>query len=830
MNKPKKPKVRDPHSKREAAKYSNPIPSREFILEQLQAAGRPLDHSELTEILELADPESIEALRRRLVAMERDGQLIRDRRKAYGSVDKMDLLRGRVQGHKDGFGFFIPQQGGEDLFLHSKQMQKVFDGDEVLVRESGTGYRGKREGIIVEVLKRNTPQIVGRYYQEQGTHFVRPENTRINQDILIALGDQGKAESGQYVVVEVTRHPDRKLPPAGRVVNVLGDHLAPGMEIDVAIRSHNIPFVWPIDVTRETKRLPVEVDEKDKTHRVDLRKLPFVTIDGEDARDFDDAVYCEKLSKSKGEGWRLWVAIADVSSYVAPGSALDQEAQLRSNSVYFPDYVVPMFPEALSNGLCSLNPNVDRLCMVCEMSVSKSGVVTNYEFYEAVIHSHARLTYTTVGEMLAGQESQNSEVREKHKSLIGHIDQLHQLYLSFRRARDKRGAIEFETVETRIEFDENRKISQIVPVVRNDAHKLIEECMLAANVCAAGFLQQHELPGLYRVHEGPTDQKLENLRDFLSELGLIMLGGEKPTPEHYQQVMDQIAERPDAHLIQVMLLRSLRQAVYQPQNEGHFGLNYPAYAHFTSPIRRYPDLLMHRALRHIIRSRKTSDSVRRVKGAKVIAKKDIYPYDIQALLQLGEHCSLTERRADEATRDVVNWLKCEYLQDHVGDEFGGVVTAVTGFGLFVELFDLYVEGLVHITSLPRDYYHFEQAHQRLVGENSRRVFRLGDELRVQVARVDLEERKIDFELIESKSSKTKRLTKKEAERSAKTADRKRGGKDKGKGGEKGSGKGSGKGRSKKTKKDGVAKNKKPKAKSTTANKSGSKKRTKRKGQ
>ncbi|MGQ9425554.1 ribonuclease R [Gilvimarinus sp. F26214L] len=776
----------DPHAEREAERYENPIPSREYILEQLKEAGSPLTHEDLCERLKLSDPESVEALRRRLIAMDRDGQLHRDRRRAYGPVDKMNLLRGTVQGHKDGFGFFIPQTGGDDLYLTFRQMQKVFDGDEVLVRPAGVGFKGKREAVIVEVLARNTSEVVGRYYKENGIKFVRPDNPRLTLDVLLPPEEPVEAEDGQYVVAEIVQQPDRKHPPVGRISQILGDHMAPGMEIDVAVRSHGIPHVWPSDVHVQTDAIGEEVPEEHKQHRVDLRHLPFVTIDGEDARDFDDAVYCE--TKRLG-GWRLWVAIADVSSYVEPDSPLDREARKRGTSVYFPDHVVPMLPEALSNGLCSLNPEVDRLVLVCEMTVSRSGRLTGYKFYEAVIYSHARLTYNKVWQMVQERhEDGPGHLRTQYKQVVRHVDQLHALYLAMRSERDRRGAIDFETVETRIVFDQNRKIQEIVPVERNDAHKLIEECMLAANISAARFLEKHDLVGLYRVHMGPEEEKLANLREFLGELGLYLPGGKKPKPEHYQEVMAMIEGRPDAQLIQTVMLRSMKRAMYQPDNEGHFGLNYEAYTHFTSPIRRYPDLLVHRAIRSVIRSKKSSRNVKRVSGAKVIAQKHVYPYDMDAMLYLGEHCSLTERRADEATRDVVSWLKCEFLQDHVGDQFEGVVTSVTGFGLFVELKDLYVEGLIHITALPRDYYYYEQAQHRLVGEHSRQVFRLGDELLVQVAAVNLEERKVDFELIEARSKKISRISKKEAQKISESRGKK------GKGGKGAGGPGSARGK------------------------------------
>ena len=738
----KKGKIADPHAAREAARYDNPIPSREVILELLNAADSPLDHDGIAARLALAEPEQLDALRKRLRAMERDGQLMVNRRGDYGLVDKMNLLHCKVQGHRDGYGFAIPVAAGEeDVYLSARQMNFVFDGDEVLVRVTGVDRRGRQEGKVVEVLERAHRNIVGRYQEESGIGYVIAENSRINHQILIPPREKGKAVSGQIVTAEITDFPTRQLGAKGRIIEILGDHMDPGLEIDVAIRSHGIPWEWPEAVVDEAGRLEAEPLEEDKQNRVDLRKLPFVTIDGEDARDFDDAVYCEKRTLG---GWRLWVAIADVSHYVRPGSALDEEAAHRGNSVYFPEKVVPMLPEALSNGLCSLKPAVDRLAMVCEMELSRAGKPSKYTFYEAVIHSHARLTYTQVGEVL--EKGSHPDVDKRR---VPDLKRLHSLYKVLRAARDKRGAIDFETVETRIIFNEQRKIEAIVPVIRNDAHKLIEECMLSANVAAADFFEANSVPMLYRVHEGPTEEKLENLRKFLGELGLDLAGGLKPTPLHYQRLLQQIEEREDAHVIQTMLLRSLRQAVYQAENGGHFGLHYPAYAHFTSPIRRYPDLLVHRGIRRVIRAQKKGQGVQRVRGASPIPMGSIFPYDIQAIATYGAHCSMTERRADDATREVQAWLKCEYLQDHVGDEFNGVVSAVTNFGLFVELEGIYIEGLVHITALPSDYYNFDASHQRLLGERSGRSFQLGGRVRVQVARVDLDDKKIDLELIDS---------------------------------------------------------------------------------
>jgi ribonuclease R len=741
----KKGKIADPQAAREAERYENPIPSREMIIELLTDAEKPLDHTDIAKILELEEFEQVDALQKRLRAMERDGQLMVNRRGAYGLVDKMNLLHCRVQGHRDGYGFAMPLAGGDDIYLSARQMHFVFDGDEVLVQVTGEDRRGRLEGRVVEVLERKHKTVVGRYQEESGIGFVIPDNGRLTQQILIPPKEKGEVISGQIVSAEIIDYPTRRFGAKGRVVEVLGDHLDPGMEIDVAIRSHGIPWEWPDEVLKEAAQLEAEPLEEDKKHRVDLRKLPFVTIDGEDARDFDDAVYCEKTSTGR---WRLWVAIADVSHYVAPGSALDKEASQRGNSVYFPARVVPMLPEALSNGLCSLKPAVDRLAMVCEMELSAKGVLSKYRFYESVIHSHARLTYTQVGEVL--EKGKHPDV---DKQRVPDLKRLHDLYKVLRAARDRRGAIDFETVETRIIFNENRKIDAIVPVVRNDAHKLIEECMLCANVATARFYDANKLPMLFRVHEGPGEEKLEGLRKFLGELGLDLGGGIKPTPVDYQHLLQQIVDRDDAHIIQTMLLRSLSQAVYQPENKGHFGLHYDAYAHFTSPIRRYPDLLVHRGIRHLIRRSAGAKGVLRVPGAEVIPTQQIFPYDIHAMVVNGEHCSMSERRADEATREVNAWLKCEYLQEHVGDEFDGVISAVTSFGLFVELQDLYIEGLVHITALPGDYYNFDKARQRLIGERSGRSYQLGGSVRVQVARVDLDDRKIDLELIDAETGK-----------------------------------------------------------------------------
>jgi ribonuclease R len=738
--------------------------------------------------LNLTSEEQIEALRRRLIAMCRDGQLIENRRRQYIPMSRIELMRGRIQGHKDGYGFLIPEAGGTDLHLNPKQMRKVFDGDVVAVRESGVDNRGKQEAVIVEVIQRNTHQLVGRFYTQGDSGYVVPDSRRITQEIMIQGKDMAGAQNGQFVVVDITTQPGARQLAMGKIKEVLGDHLAPGMEIDIALRSHDIPFIFNDDVLQQAKNIPAEVQEADKVNRIDLRDMPLVTIDGEDARDFDDAVYAKYNPETKG--YTLYVAIADVSHYVGVNSPLDVEAQNRGNSVYFPEHVIPMLPEKLSNGLCSLNPNVDRLCMVSEMEVSPEGELTGYQFYEGVMHSHARLTYKLVGKILdnknedEGAQEERTQLREEYKHIVPQLDDLHGLYQVLRKSRSARGAIEFETVETRIIFNSDRKIEDIVPVHRNDAHKVIEECMLCANVATAKFFQQHKIPALYRVHEGPSDQKLENLKKYLNEVGIVFGGGAKPSPKDYLAVMLQIQERPDAALIQTMLLRSMSQAVYQPDNEGHFGLAYAAYTHFTSPIRRYPDLMVHRAIRSVIRSERNEPEVlrtiKRVDGAKPMAKADIYPYDMAALLQLGEQSSLTERRADDATRDVMDFLKCEYMRAHVGETFTGVISTVTNFGIFLQLKDLYIEGLVHVTNLTADFYQFDPVRMRLKGERSGRVFKMGDELEVIVGRVDLDDKKIDFQLAENglnesdhgAKSGSRKPTKKSFDRKKSSGDRK----------------------------------------------------------
>lgn len=714
-------KKKDPHAEREAQKYDRPIASRELIMSYLEEAGKPISYKEIISALDMHDEEQQVALKRRLRAMERDGQIARTRGKKYGIVVPMELVRGRVIGRRDGYGFVEPELGGDDIFLSPYQMRSVFPDDIVMVRAVGTDRRGRPEGTIVEILQRNTHQIVGRLFHEEGVDFVVPVQKNINLDVLIPENHAGTAVPGQYVVVKITNQPTQRRQPVGDIIEVLGDRREPGMETEVAIRSHGLRYLWSTEVAQDIRKVPNEVNEKDiPKNRKDLRKLPFVTIDGADAKDFDDAVYCEPLEDG---AWNLYVAIADVSHYVKPNSAIDKEAYLRGNSVYFPSRVIPMLPEGLSNEVCSLKPQVNRLVMVCQMRINKDGNLEKHDFYSAVICSHARLIYSEVARML--------EHPEKYQNpLLKHLQNLHALYKKLYRQRLIRGALNFETTETRIIFDEQDKIAQIVPVVRNDAHKLIEECMLLANVATAQFLQHHRMPVLYRVHEGPSHERLERLHDFLRGVGLRLGGGDSPSSQDYSKLLERVEGRPDAHLIQTVLLRSLAQAIYSPSNKGHFGLAFEAYCHFTSPIRRYPDLLVHRAISHIIEGH----------------SPEKFNYNLTQFGDFGLHCSKTERSADLATRDVVDWLKCQYLLEKVGNCYEGVIVDITSFGAFVELKDLYVQGLLHITALENDYYTYDASHHRLVGQRSGKQYRLGDPLDVQIARVDVDERQIDFVL------------------------------------------------------------------------------------
>ena len=706
------PRLADPHLERERARYDSPLPSREWILEVLEREGVPVQPARLMQLLDIGDEEQ-RLFERRLGAMERDGQLMRNRRGALCIVDKLGLVKGTVQAHADGFGFLVPEEAGADLFLSPWEMSRVMHGDRVVARVQGVDRRGRPEGVIVEVLERAQQRVVGRLLAEHGIFLVVPEDRRIHHDLLVAPDGLNGAGAGQVVVAQIVQQPDRHVKPVARIVEVLGNYADPGMEIEIALRKHDLPHEFSLAAKTAAAALPAQVQARHWKGREDLRALPLVTIDGETARDFDDAVHC----RPEGKGFRLWVAIADVSHYVQHGDALDADARERGNSVYFPRRVIPMLPEELSNGLCSLNPRLDRLCMVCEMQISARGEIRDYRFYPAVMHSHARLTYTAVAAALAG------DAGAVDPDLLPHLRELDRLFRALLKARARRGAIDFETIETRMDFDEHGKISRIVPVERNDAHRLIEECMLAANVCASDILQRHEHPAMYRVHEGPSAEKLAGLREFLREFGLHLGGGDQPQAKDYAHLLERVRSRPDRQLLQTALLRSLRQAVYAPDNIGHFGLAYEAYTHFTSPIRRYPDLLVHRAIKAVIGGRR---------------------YEPGSWNDLAAHCSQTERRADEATRDVEAWLKCYYMRERVGESFEASVSGVAAFGVFVALDEVYVEGMVHVSELGDDYFQLDPGRHQLIGERSGRRFRLADRMRVTLVRADLESTRLDF--------------------------------------------------------------------------------------
>jgi len=744
---------KDPHAKREAKKYEKPVASRELLLSLIEKSSPPPTFNTLVKTLKYQEDHLLVGLKRRLRAMENSGQLIFNKFKQYALPEENSLLTGKVIGHRDGFGFFAPDdpakkdKRGKDFYISSHEMKRVFHGDVVkAILVDRTDRKGRKEVRILEVTEPRKAPVVGRFYVDHHVCSVVPEDTKIKQEILIDPKMKLGARHGQMVVVDLVQRPTRRSHAIGNVIEVLGDHMAPGMEIEIALRAHDLPHQFSHEVQAESACINDEVEESAKLPRKDLRALPLITIDGEDARDFDDAVYCQP---KKSGGWRLWVAIADVSYYVRHGSALDDEAISRGNSVYFPSQVIPMLPEKLSNGLCSLKPNVDRLCMVCEMTVSAAGKLSGSKFYPAVMRSHARFTYSKVAKILDGDEALSAQ----YQSLVPDLEHLKDMYLSLSDARNKRGAIAFETEESLFLFNDEKKIESVVPLIRNDAHKIIEECMILANVATAKFIEKHKKPGLFRVHEKPTEDKYNNFVSYLAELGITLPKREEPEPKDYCDILAKVANRPDRELIQTMLLRSMRQAVYQSDSLGHFGLALQSYSHFTSPIRRYPDLVVHRVIKSILMQQLSSDEA-------AAANAGLYDYKLEEVIELGEHCSMTERRADEATRDVSDWLKCEFMQDHVGDNFTGVISTVTNFGLFVRLQDLHIEGLVHITALGRDYYHYDDVRMCLKGENSGAKYSVGDVVTVQVAAVNLDEKKIDLTMQMTGDDKSQKANKK----------------------------------------------------------------------
>ena len=708
----------DPEAKAEAERYDNPIPSRTLILETIEK-NNAQSHADLVEHFEIVDQKSIDALSHRLIAMVRDGQLMKDGYKFQIATEQPEY-EATVYINSKGMGT-ANISGQDDLLLPERELRQVFNGDRVKVRQTSVDRKGKAWGFITEVIQHRVKQVIGKVCQHEGEYFVQPASPNAHQPITLEkeLIEHAQVKVGDSIRVAIDTYPTKEEFATAHIIQSMADKADTEIIIPQTILEYGLPYEFPDEVIKEAESFK-EPNAKDREGRIDLRDLALVTIDGEDARDFDDAVYAEKRP---GGGYRVVVAIADVSHYVRVGKPLDDEAQERGTSVYFPHYVLPMLPEALSNGLCSLNPNVDRLCMVCDLKLSRAGRVTSFEFYPSVMHSKARLTYNQVAQYFDGDSNAITEDRDVRKSL----NTLFQLYQVLKELRADRHAMEFETVETYMTFDELGGIQEILPRTRNDAHKLIEECMLLANVAAAEYALKNEIPMLYRVHQPPEFSRIQKVRDFVKLLGLKF--PEQPTQKDYQEVIEATKDRIDAPSIHAVLLRSMMQAYYGAKNDGHFGLAYDAYTHFTSPIRRYPDLLLHRAIK------------------AQLAQKP-YPISGASLDDAGEHFSSTERRADEASRSVTTWLKCHYMQQHLGEEFVGIISATAEFGLFVTLKDLYVDGMVHVSQLGDDFFVFDQSSQSLVGQNRGQIFGLGDEVKIKVAGVNLEERKIDFELVQ----------------------------------------------------------------------------------
>ena len=698
------------------------VPRRAEILSVLRKHDQPLSDRALFQAFGIRKGPDRDAFLGRLKRMQRDGLVLSDRRNRFVLPDKMDVIRGRVIGHAKGFGFLTPESGGNDLYIPTSEMRKVLHGDRVLARVTKIDRRGRKEVSIVEILERANVNVVGRFVIEQGLAFVIPDDTRIGQDVFIPPDLYNGAEHGQIVVAEIKRQPSLRSQPIGQVIEILGEHLAPGMEIEVAIRKFGLPNSWGDNVTTEISRLSSDLSLDELNTRWDIRDLPLVTIDGEDARDFDDAVYCENVD----QGWRLIVAIADVSHYVQPENPVDHEALRRGNSVYFPSYVIPMLPERLSNDLCSLKPNVDRLCFACEISIDNEGRVENFQFRLAVMRSASRLTYNETAQALLDKDK---SVRARLINVLPTLENLHTLSRVLRKRRERKGAVDFDLPESRIVFNGERKILRIESITRNEAHELIEECMLVANVCAAKYLHENKSLGIFRIHDDPDQAKVEDVRRFIGEFGLSLGGGNDPDAKHYWQVVEQSRDKAYARIVQNALLRSMKQAVYSSESKGHFALGFEHYTHFTSPIRRYPDLIVHRELKKVIQSTPSKHD-------------EIDKYHVA---DIADHCSMTERRADDATREVIQWLKAEFMLDHVGDEFTGTITSVTDFGVFVELDEFLIEGLIHVTALGRDYFQFDPVARRLRGVRSGHRYQIGDRIQVRVVGVDLDEAKIDLE-------------------------------------------------------------------------------------
>ena len=721
--------------------YSHGVPAPNVILTALESHGAPSSFADLVVSFDISDEKIRKAFKKRLAKMVARGQLVQNHRDEYYPLTRQDAVAGKVSGHPDGFGFFMPDDGSEDIFLPPHEMRSLLDGDRVAVRIGGTDRKGRRKGAVVEVLERGKQTVVGQFHKDHGVCYVVESASKTPHHFMVAARDTGGARDGQMVKLEIVEYPSPRREAQGRVARVLGSADDPGMLTTLAIESFGLRTGWSEKVRKLADSWGSEVKQADKQGRIDLREIPLVTIDGADARDFDDAVYAEP----SGKGWRLIVAIADVSHYVKPGDALDVEAGKRGTSTYFPDRVVPMLPEELSNGLCSLNPDVDRLCLVCEMRVSAEGKVERSKFYKGVMRSHARLTYSQVNDAVCVKDR---AMRAELAEVVPHLEHLYKVYKLFERARSRRGALDLDLPEVRITLSNNDVIDSIAPVQRNDAHKLIEECMIAANVQAAKFLRRNKLPNLYRVHPQPELDRFDELRVMLQELGFKVAAEARTQPRSLNKILRALHERPDFPVLATSVLRTMSQAVYQPVNEGHYGLALDAYGHFTSPIRRYPDLLVHRGITHL------------VEGGKPAA----FEYKAQKMELLGTQCSMLERQAEAASRHVEARYKAAYMEQHLNEEFDGVITAVKKFGLFVMLSDLFVEGLVHVTSLGNDYYQAEHGGLRLTGERTGNSYGLGDHVRARITRVDVEEARIDLQIVEDKPALVAKTTPRKAGR------------------------------------------------------------------
>lgn len=721
---------RDPYYRREIEKYGkNPLPSREFILLWLEEQGKLLTFPQIVKAFNMSEARG-DLLHYRIKAMIAAGQLMRNRQGFIGVSHKMDLVSGYVIAHPEGYGFLNVEGDIDDGFIPPQYMRELMHGDKILARIKHVDGQGRKDYVPVEILQRGQKRVVGKLLNNQGIFSVIPENRRLTQPIMIPKAALGDAVANQIVLAEITAYPSKHQQAIGTIVKVLGDEMAAGLEVAIAIENYNIPNHFSDAVRAQIEKMPDALQEADYVDRLDLRHLPMVTIDGISARDFDDALYAEK----RGENYRLFVAIADVSYYVKPDSPLDEEAYARGTSVYFPDRVVPMLPEKLSNGLCSLNPHVDRLCLVCELTITPSGQIKNSKFHQAVIQSHARLTYETVEKILFLQDPL---MQESFAQLRAPLEDLRAVYQILRTAREKRQAIRFDFKEAEFLFDSEGKIESIQARKELESYQLIEECMVIANVAAAKFLQKHKLIGLYRVHDKPSAERFEKVFNYFAKLGFKTPSFDTVTVEHFAHLLKKAEGRQDRALLEKMILRSLPQALYSSENRGHFALALSHYAHFTSPIRRYPDLLVHRAIRHCLQEESSEVSL----------------YSLEKMDEMAKHCSMTERRADDASRDAMDFLKCEFMSHRIGDEFFGEISSVTSFGLFITLDEFFIDGLVHVSTLPSDYYHYDADNVRLLGERSGHSYQLMDKVRIRVVQVNIEDKKIDFELLEHQGKK-----------------------------------------------------------------------------